>query len=229
MKSKNLFQPIIIVLLFVFSQQANAQYKSFTLGVKAAPNLGWLKTDQNGYKNQGVMPGFGWGLVAEFYFSENYAIGTGFNFNFQNGKLEYPGLNSGNSGQITRSYRLKYIEIPVLLKMKTNEIGDLRFFGVIGMGFSARLSSKAKDVFKAPSGLTANIDYRVIDSQTNLLKASMIVGAGIEYPFDKSTTFVAGINFNNGFSDALKGDNDITSAEHEGIPNFIELSLAIMF
>ncbi|MBK6964765.1 MAG: hypothetical protein IPH20_12700 [Bacteroidales bacterium] len=58
-----------------------------------------------------------------------------------------------------------------------------------------------------------------------MFKASMIVGAGIEYPLDSSTSLVAGINFNNGFTNALKGNNKInTDLGHHGVPNMLELS-----
>jgi hypothetical protein len=58
----------------------------------------------------------------------------------------------------------------------------------------------------------------------------MIVGAGIEYPIDKSSAIVAGINFVNGLSDALKGKNAVDGTiNHKGIPNAFELSLGVIF
>ena len=216
-------------MLLVFSQSVKAQYKSITLGVKVAPNLGWLKTDQERYSTDGVVAGFAWGLVAEFYFAENYAFGTGFNFDFQNGKLTYPEERSG-AGYLTRNYRFKYIEVPAMIKMKTNEINGLKFFGQIGMGFGVRLNSKGKDVFKKTGTVTQISDFSLIDSQTNLFRASMIVGAGVEFPIDNSTSIVGGINFNNGFTNVLKGNNSAYPAtEHQGVPNFLEISLAVMF
>jgi len=230
MKSNNLKIVFFSAMMIVVTQPAFSQYKSVILGAKIAPDLGWLKTDQDGYNNEGIVAGFGWGLVAEFYFAENYAFVSGFNFNFQNGKLTYPEVRSGAPGELIRNYRLKYIEIPALIKMKTNEISGFRFFGQIGLGGSIRLSSKGKDVFIEPGQISQTTDFRSVDSQTRLFKASMIVGAGVEYPFDNSLAFVAGINFNNGFSNALKGDNSVYPArEHKGVPNFIELSLAVMF
>jgi len=231
MKSDNLIRSVFIVLLFVFTQTVTAQDKKVSLGVKAAPNLGWLKTDQSGYKNQGIVGGFGWGLVAEFYFAENYAFGTGFNFNFQNGKLVYPEYRNGSvNGELTRKYRLKYLELPAMIKMKTNEINGIKFYGQIGLGAGVRLSSKGEDVFTSDDRPDETTNFRLIDSQTTLLKASLIVGAGIEYSIDNSTSIVAGINFNNGFTNALKGKNTVDpSIEHQGIPNFIDLSLAVMF
>jgi hypothetical protein len=231
MKPDNFIRTVFIVMLFVFTQTITAQDRKISLGVKAAPNMGWLKTDQSGYRNQGIVGGFGWGLVAEFYFAENYAFGTGFNFNFQNGKLVYPEYRNGSvNGELTRKYRLKYLELPAMIKMKTNEISGIKFFGQIGLGAGIRLSSKGEDVFESQGRPDETTDFRLIDSQTTLFKASMIVGAGIEYPIDNSTSLVAGINFNNGFTNALKGKNSANSTlEHSGIPNFIELSFAVMF
>jgi hypothetical protein len=230
MKTNTLKKVLIIALMIVFSQSAFSQYKSVILGAKIAPDLGWLKSDQDGYKNEGLVAGFGWGLVAEFYFAENYAFASGFNFNFQNGKLSYPEERSGAIGELTRNYRLKYIEFPAMIKMKTNEINGFRFFGQIGLAGGIRLNSKGKDVFNAPGQTSQTTDFKSIDSQTRLFRASMIVGAGVEYPFDNSLAFVGGINFNNGFTNALKGDNTAFPARgHKGVPNFIELSVAVMF
>ncbi|NTW25971.1 MAG: PorT family protein [Lentimicrobium sp.] len=233
MRLKNLTTTLFIALLLTFlvsSQTMFAQYKAVSLGVKAAPNLGWFKSDQQGYESQGTVAGFSWGLVAEFYFAENYAFATGFNFDFQNGKLSYPEERDGIAGTLTRNYRLKYLEIPAMIKMKTNEIKGFRFFGQIGLGTGVRLSSKGEDVFEAPGEPTETTDFRLIDSQTTLFRASMIVGAGLEYPFDNSSALVVGFNFNNGFTNALKGNNTVDSSlEHNGIPNFIELSIAVMF
>jgi len=230
MTSTNLSKSLIIAILLIFSQSAIAQYKSISLGIKAAPNLGWMKSDQEGYNSQGTVAGFAWGLAAEFYFAENYAFATGFSFDFQNGKLSYPEARNGFPGELTRNYRLKYLEIPAMIKMKTNEISGLKFFGQIGLGAGVRLNSKAKDVFEATGQTIATTDFRSVDSQTRLFKASLIVGAGVEYPFDKSTALVAGINFNNGFTNALKGDNSVNSSlSHKGVPNFVELSVAVMF
>ncbi|MFH1120462.1 MAG: porin family protein [Bacteroidota bacterium] len=231
MKSKSLFKLLIIVLFLFFTRSVSAQEKKIALGVKIAPHLGWLKTDQKGYKNQGIVAGLSWGLAAEFYFAENYAFLTGFNFDFQNGKMAYPEMKDGYvSGELTRKYRFKYLEFPVMVKMKTNEINGMRFFGQIGMGMGIRLISKAEDVFKSDGNPDQINGLRLIDTQTKLLKGSMIVGAGIEYPIDNSTAIVAGINFNNGFTNALKGKNTIdSSVEHHGVPNFLELSLAVMF
>lgn len=216
------------VLILMSSTEAMAQYKSVVLGVKVAPNIGWLKVDQEGYSSEGAVAGISWGLITDFYFAENYAISSGFNVSFHNGKISYPDIQSDTPGILNRSYRLKYIDVPVLVKMKTNDMGDFRFFGLIGLQPGVRIGSRAKDSFSGASIKTTK-DWHNIDSQTNLFRVSMVIGAGMEYPIDNSTAIVVGINFINGFSDVLKNKNVITGEEHKAVPNAFELSLGVVF
>jgi len=227
-------QIIFIALLCFFTgaPSAYAQYKSVVMGVRVTPNFGWFRVDTDGYNSEGIVPGIGWGLTADFYFAENYAIASGFNVNFINAKLSYPDVQAFQDGIMTRKYRLKYIEIPVLVKMKTNDIGDFRFFGQLGLQPGVRIGSKGKDTFTSNSTpyFTNKTDWHGIDSETNLFRISMVVGGGIEYPIDNSTALVAGINFVNGLSDVLKGKNALdNSIKHKAIPNMLELSVGIVF
>lgn len=222
---------ILIVLVLLKPDMLFGQYKSVAMGVKLAPNIGWLKVDGDGYHREGIVPGLSWGLITDFYFAQNYAFSTGFTVSFHNGRISYPDIQSDAVGLLDRRYRLKYIDIPLMVKMKTNQIDKFRFFGQIGVQPGVRIASKAKDTFIASSPVfTVNRDWHNIDSQTHLFRATMIVGAGIEYPIDKSSAIVAGINFVNGLSDALKGKNAVDGTiNHKGIPNAFELSLGVIF
>jgi opacity protein-like surface antigen len=212
----------------MFSGNASAQYRSFVLGIKAAPHIGWLNTNQKDYNSEGTKLGFSWGVTSEFYFAKNYALATGLNFIYQNGALSFPDIIGGNLVTLQRDYRIRYLELPAVLKMKTNEIGDFRYFGQIGLGFAVRTSSKGQDEYKTGTSTVVE-EYRDIDDHTNLFRTSMIVGAGVEYPFDNNTSIVAAINYNNGFTNALRKKNTVNFHEHQGKPNFIELSLGVIF
>lgn len=222
---------IFLVLALLKPDTLFAQYKSVALGVKLAPNVGWIKVDGDGYSGEGIVPGLSWGLITDFYFAENYAFSTGFTVSFHNGKVSYPDIQSDAIGLLDRRYRLKYIDIPLMVKMKTNMIDKYRFFGQIGIQPGVRIASKAKDTFRSTSPVfNVNRDWHNIDSQTHLFRATMIIGLGIEYPIDNSTAIVAGINFVNGLSDVLKGKNTVDGTiDHKGIPNAFELSLGIIF
>lgn len=223
MKAKNLLVTLIC-LIIILPITTSAQYRSFVLGVKAAPSISWLKTTQEEYNSEGAKIGFSWGVASEFYFAKNYALATGLNFCYQGGKLSYPELIDNTQVTLNRDYRLQYLELPAVLKLKTGDMGKLKYFGQIGLGFGLRIKSTAKDEYQ-----TTIIDYRDIDGFTQLFRTSLIIGAGIEYPFDDNTSGIVGINFNNGFTNALKKNNVVTSTKHIGKPNFIELSLGVMF
>lgn len=229
MKSKRHLLVIIICLMMIVPKIASAQYRSFILGIKAAPSISWMTTNQDDYSSEGAKLGFSWGLTSEFYFAKNYALATGLQFIYMGGKLSYPEIKEDEPVTLTRDYRIRYLEIPAVLKLKTNEIGDFKFFGQLGLGFGVRMSSKGEDEYRL-NGQTILVDYTDIDSDTKLFRSSMIIGAGVEYPFDNNTSLVAGINFNNGFSNALKGKNSVNIYnEHRAKTNFIELSLGVMF
>jgi hypothetical protein len=227
MKAKNLLI-ILICLIVTLPATTFGQYRSFVLGVKAAPSISWLKSGQDDYNSEGAKIGFAWGVTSEFYFAKNYALATGLNFIYQGGKLSYPSLQENAEVTLFMDYRIQYLELPAVLKLKTNDMDKLRYFGQIGLGFGLRMKSTAKDEYTL-NGKTTIVDYRDIDDQTQLFRASLIIGAGIEYPFDSNTAAVIGINFNNGFTNGLKKNNEVTGFKHIGKPNFIELSLGVIF
>lgn len=208
---------------------SQAQYRGFVLGIKAAPSISWLKTDERTYNSEGIKAGFSWGLATEIYFAKNYAFATGFSFIYQGGKLSYPDVINGDVVSLTRNYRIRYLEFPAVLKLKTNEMGPFRYYGNIGLGLGIRVNSKGSDEYKDGNN-TITEPYSDIDKYTRLFRTSLIVGGGIEYPFDNNTALILGLNFNNGFSNGLKGENAVKpNYSHVGKPNFVELNIGVMF
>lgn len=212
--------PLFILVLAVSAQ---AQYKPFSFGLKAAPQIGWMKSNVDEIKADGSKMGFGWGFISEFYFSENHSIATGFNMLFDGGKLKYVDSVGNVPGTTSRKYFLKYLEIPVTLKMRTNEIGGIRYFGQIGLGTAFRIGSKVSDAFN-------NADYteKVKYDKVNFIRESLIVGAGAEYPLSEGTTLGASILFNNGFTDVLTGSTKY-GVKEKATPNFLELNVFVLF
>ena len=229
MKAKFTFLGIIIAFLLLLPAKGIGQYRSFILGVKAGPSISWLKPINKNYDSEGARVGFNWGITSEVYFAKNYALLTGLTFQYLNGSLSYSDLRSSTPVLLHRDYRFRYLEIPAVLKLKTNQMGEFRYFGQIGLGLGIRMTSKGRDEYTL-NNQTFLVDYENIDSQTRLFKTSMIIGAGVEYPFDNNTAAVLSLNFNNGFNNVLKGKNSVNqSTDHEARANFIEVSLGLMF
>ena len=231
---KKIFLFIIITLLVA---QLQAQHKPVLFGMRVGGNLGWIKPDAEGYSSEGVVPGFTWGFIGEFFLMENYAVLTGFNMNFNGGKLEYPSfqdvITDGDtvtySGQLHRKYNMKYIEIPLCLKMQTELSDMLTIFGKIGLGTSFRLSAKATDDFVYEGGEISG-SKKNADDDVALMRESLIVGGGIELKIKGSTSVILEITYDNAFNNMLTNDNPaVPNTTPKAIHNFVELGAGIVF
>lgn len=221
---------ILLTIVFCFiMESAISQEKPFVFGIRIGPSIGWMKPDSKGYENQGTDVGFSWGFLAEFHLMENYAINTGFNISYLNATLKYPETVNGEDGILNRGYRLKYVEIPMTLKMKTNDFNGISYFGIIGFGAGFRLSAKAKDKFVPNGGAQEDIENDISDDIKSV-RASLILGVGLEYPMGGDTKIIGGLNFNNGINDILSNQNTFDpSINHKAINNYFELYFAILF
>jgi hypothetical protein len=190
----------LIALAFVAAfQTANAQDNKFNFGLKISPTVAWFKGSEN-LDNDGSKIGFAYGLMADFNFSNNYAFGTGIDVTYRGGKLKYQD-----------TYKLKtvlqYIELPITLKLKTNEIGYMTYFGRVG--FAPGINIKTDGDFKK--------------SDINPINMALIVGLGAQYSLGGKTALLMGITFNNGFLDVVK------EKDAKAISNFLALDLGVMF
>ncbi len=219
-----------LIIVFFISMKGYTQHKPFLFGFKIAPNIGWMKPDHKDYINEGSEVNFSWGFVTEFFLMENYAIATGFNVVYITGKLGYPDSLDNHQGTMIRKYRTQYIEIPLLLKMKTRDFKGFKFYGQIGLGTGFLIGAKADDIFKADGINPVKDDGNNIKDEMKSNRLSLILGAGFEYGLGGSTALTFGINFNNGFTDILKDYNKVyPEIGHAARINFVELSFGIIF
>ena len=193
-----------------------------------------MKPDTKGYSNDGLKLGFNWGFTADFFLMENYSIATGFDVVFLNGRMEMPhrvDIDSVkiNEGILVRTYHLKYIQLPLTLKMRTNELGKVRIFGQIGLGTNFLIGAKADDEFTYGSSSETENKLDIYDDM-KFMRESLIIGGGIEYSLGGSTSIMASILFNNGFTDILKGSNTVDqSLKNKAQANYITVEVGIVF
>ncbi len=219
----------LFTFLILTGLTSNAQFKKYTFGLKAAPQIAWMKANTDDYQGNGAKIGFSWGFVSEFAFSENHCLATGFNILFNGGNLKYEEQdNSGNTGTLSRAYSVKSLEIPLTLKMRTNEMNGLRYYGQIGLGTSFRFGAKVEDEFTF-IGLPTTTYDKVNYDDISFLRESLIIGLGAEYTLDAGTTLSAGLALNNGFTDILSGKNKLTGKKEKAALNFVELNVAVLF
>ncbi|HLG34261.1 MAG TPA: porin family protein [Bacteroidia bacterium] len=227
-----------IISAVCFVSVAVAQEKpdtKFRFGFKVAPSLAWLKPDIMNYSSNGSRIGFIYGLMMDYNFSKNYALSTGIEISYRGGKLKYAYANNSNvsfSGEDT--YNLKYIEIPLTIKMKTNEIGYITYFGQFG--FQPAFNIAAKSDFSHsktnPSQVKTDTTSSDIDisGQIASLNVSLLFALGLEYRISGNTAIMAALQFSNGFTDVLTGKNpDDPDTELKAISNYMSLNVGVFF
>jgi len=225
---------LIVILSFFFVQQAlYSQMKPFRFGLRVAPTVDWYSPSTEGYENDGAVFGFNWGFMSDIALTDNYFFSTGFGIQHLNGKLKYDYQQSLNgdsiptTGTLSRKYILRYIDIPLMIKMKTNQFDNIQYFGQIGFGVGLNVKSTAKDTFTYTGGSTSS--QSDISDDIVFVRGSWALGGGFEYYLDESTSLLVGLTFSNGISNILKGNNPVSGDEQKAIPNYFELTLGIFF
>lgn len=227
---------LLLTFILLFGFQTFAQLKPFRFGVKAAPNIAWISPDTEDYENDGSVLGFSWGFVADITLMEHYFLKTGFNLDYLNGKLILPfekiieEINDSIpiSGSLHRKYNLRYLEIPLTFKMRTNQFGKFAIYGNIGFGAAFKIRARSEDeLYNESGGLVASEDKDIADDLT-LLRGSVIVGLGTEIFLDKSTSIFVDVTYNNGLSNMLK-DNENTIGVDKAFVHFFQLNIGVMF
>jgi len=235
---KNILPISVLLFISVFSMQTlRAQEKAFQFGFKLSPSLGWVAPNSEGYERDGLKLGFNWGFMGDIHLMENYAIHTGFNVIYLNGAYTFPfkqqsADGSGNEiiGDMNRFLRLKYIQIPVVMRMKTNEIKDVTYYGEVGLGIAFKTSAKADNTFYKDGNVIEATKKHDVSDDYRFSRESLILGVGAYYNLGGSTKLTGGLRFDNNFFDILKGKNTVdTSVDQKAISNFIELSIGVLF
>ncbi len=239
------------LLLIVFSAiliPAKAEEAGFQLGLKFDPNLAWLSPqieyhgNAHAVENDGIRLGFSAGLVGDFNITKNYAFATEVRFSRQNGRFVYEDVNDNIEWEY--GLNMRYIELPIGLKLKTNEIGLFTFFGrfsiVPGMNINRRGDVRTNEIAytdedgNVPGGEIEDVN---LEDELRIFRAATEFSLGTQYRIAGNTSIKASIAYNNGFSNLIQSSpsnqfrmNDLVE-EYELSVNssFIALNLALLF
>jgi len=224
MKKALLFFALTFIVTAAWSQSSDS---NFQFGVKIQPALAWFRVDapdELNLESDGLPFGFGYGLITDFKFTDRYAFSTGIEIAYRGGKLKYTYEDIlGNSYTEQDKLSLQFIEIPLTLKLRTNEIGYMTYFFQVGVAPGYAIRTRA-DITINDKLVEDNED---ISSQINEFNLSMIIGAGAEYSLGGSTSLLFGITYNNGFLDLLDDKN--YDGKVTGNSNYIALMLGVLF
>jgi hypothetical protein len=192
----------------------------------ADPSVNWMRTSSSSVANGRSTLGYDFGLNADCYFSddERYSLSTGIQITNTGGELAYHSSSGFKfSGEnLTASpkikYQLRYVEIPLSIKLRTDEFNRARYWGLFGLSAMVNISSKG----------TSNdgvLNKTNINDEVNLFNLAMNVGIGFDYDLGGSNSFTTGLIFQNGLMD-VTSDNAFSD---KTIINSLKLKIGLIF
>ena len=161
---------------------------------------------------------------------------------------------SGDVYQLkSRKFNISYVNVPLILKLKTKEIGYFTYFGEFGGTISFNTKAELIDnhrqgEFDSLYNFTPNVDNYYdsentlnIDEGTQAIRAGLSVGAGAEYNFSGSTALFFQANWNYFMTNLMvKEDNEkylrtindvsqFESVDSKSIPGSVNITIGILF
>ncbi len=174
-----------ILLFSVVSLQAQVKF-----GLKAAPTLSFNRVDAESsvatYSPDGLGLRMQIGPIIDFEFKENHYFSTGVIF-----ATKRVGINVRDvSGERIEDYSLHYLQIPLTLKLFTEEVGlDKKIYFQVGGSLDVRTKGDTE-----PNDFVAKF---------NFLDASALLAVGIEYGFGIDTKLFGGIIYQRGLFNVI--------------------------
>lgn len=195
-----------VVGLLLLPTLCSAQYYSDSrkvqFGFTLSPSISWFQPKDNRPEADGVRLGYSYGFLADIPFAENYFMGTGLQIAQSGGSLLYTtgtgySISSNNTPGGRHQFRIQHAVVPLTLKLKTNEIKEVRYYGQFGTYLGINIGSR----LKMPN---AGVDRQRISSMMQPLNMGLLMGIGAEFPLEGKTRGTAGIHFENGFVDVTR-------------------------
>jgi hypothetical protein len=194
-------------MLFMGAILATRGQSPIRFSVEADPQFAWFKSDDNGIKPNGSIFHMKVGLQMDYFFAENYAFSMGVGINNLGGNLLYADSTEFSSnGEIllvepgqSMKMNLQYIDIPLGLKLKTEELGYATFF--LQLGFNPMININAK-----ASSDDGGIDKQDIRESIHPFNLGYHAGIGVEYQLGGSTALIGGLRWSAGLTDVTKND-----------------------
>ncbi len=183
MKTKLFVSLLLAGFLYMYSPAQD----DFRIGLSLAPtinfNKGMVKVGDNFIISDSLRSGglgFKGGMWADYGFAANYYIHSGLLIHQRNFKSDYSNM------------KITTVEIPLSLKMRSNEVADnIRLLGFFGFTLDFNVSGKADNI--------------VITKDLKKIGTSLVVGTGAEYEVGFGNINL-GLSYHLGMTDVMKSE-----------------------
>lgn len=241
-------------LLLFLSQSHATEIEGLKIGLKVAPQLTWGVTDNKNTSTSGTRINVGYGLMIDYYFTNNYALSTeicinsyGVNHVIKKDRYDHvslAGVDYPNTGDVTMDYRLQYIQVPMLIRLRTAETNLKAYYAEFGFGLGVLTRARADVSFQNQtltsvkvvdpdqsddykihynSGTASSPFYEAYNDNALGVRSSLIIGGGLHFTMSGNSILVAGIRYDNAFSSFTEDDKWFTKLY------YVSLNMGIIF
>lgn len=203
---------IYLLLIILFATTSHAQYRNLRLGVSVEPlSVSFMSSNTPVIVSDGRNASSSAFIKAEYYFSPFFSLATGVGMTVnQGGKLLYeqggdvwkdsdliPATLHNLPPGATLKSNIQYLEVPVALKMRTDEFGKLRIFFEVPR-LTIGVTTRARG---AVESITINEENQNIYPSMSWMNLSYGVMGGVEYSLTEDISAIVGLNWKQGFVD----------------------------
>ncbi len=214
---------LVTVMLLCAILSLHGQSKT-KFSVHVDPQFAWLGSDDDSVDPAGSIFNVQFGLQMDRYFEENYAFHLGFGINNLGGNLLYKDSTSFVSKGdtlftapgTTMKHNLQYLDIPLGLKFKTEELGYATFF--LQLGFNPMININA-----SATSDDGSFDNENIRENIHVFNLGYHAGIGVEYRLGGSTAAIGGLRWTSGLTDVTNNDDATITTKS------ISIHLGILF
>ena len=122
----------LFCLLFSLSQ--SQELNNTRMGLYVSPAINFISTEIQGLETNNNL-GLIYGYALEFPLSVNHYLESGFSINYKGGGIE-------QSESDIEDYKVQYFTIPILIKMRSRQIGYFNYFARIGPSLNFKIKEK---------------------------------------------------------------------------------------
>lgn len=203
-----------VLLVFIFNSSLSAQ--KFQFGIHGLPLLNYVTTDDADAKTAAKLK-FGFGLITQYNFTDRYSLSTGVDILNRGGEITVRDTATGN-------YSAGFVNIPIILKMRSNEVGYLTYFANFGGGLSFKTGEEVSFSPELNKNNIAELDYYI-----SPLNITFAIGGGVEYNLGGTTSLIAEITYNRSLVDNFASDNTYLSSDAKYKLDYVALKVGIIF
>ena len=193
----------ILLALSVFVATISTAAAQVEIGLKVSPSITSLRAESptdRAFTSDGSKFGFGGGLVVDYFFGENYAFSTGLLLRSKGGTITYRDNVGSISQTVKQKISMQYLELPVSVKLFTNEIAPAtRLYFQVGGSLNVPIGSRINGSKFYTDPATGN--ETKASSHVFFVDADALVSFGTEYQMGESTKLFAGIGYHRGLVD----------------------------